>query len=188
MKLLKDAVFVVSTWKCVNLSLYVYHKRLFHNVHIFSYIIKMLQPWQTRIYNATIKIKRICSYQRSKIRLSVRPGQMSLDNQKYWCGCPTDNHKFLCLSCETRPHVPCPKYGQPTSWTDNQKLYPGCPWDNHLFFLNSNTGSYYLGLKKESTFLFLHQEQHQPCTNYVYEQTIAPQMCKISGNVGSSVA
>ena len=124
MKLLKDAVFVVSTWKCVNLSLYVYHKRLFHNVHIFSYIIKMLQPWQTRIYNATIKIKRICSYQRSKIRLSVRPGQpkMSPDNQKYWCGCPTDNHKFSCPSCETRPHLPCSKYGQPKTWTDNQKL------------------------------------------------------------------
>ncbi len=32
--------------------------------------------------------------QRSKIRLSVSPGQpkKSPDNQKYWCGCPTDNH------------------------------------------------------------------------------------------------
>ncbi len=28
---------------------------------------------------------------------------------KYSCGCPTDNHNFLCPSCETRP-------------TDNQKL------------------------------------------------------------------
>ena len=34
--------------------------------------------------------------QRSKFWLSVRPEQpkKSLDNQKYWCGCPTDNNKY----------------------------------------------------------------------------------------------
>ncbi len=56
--------------------------------------------------------------QRSKIWLSVRPGQpkKSPDNQKYWCGCPADNHKFSCPRCETLPHLPCSKY------RDNQKL------------------------------------------------------------------
>ena len=35
--------------------------------------------------------------QRSKFRLSVRQGQPKElpDNQKYWCSCPTDNHKSV---------------------------------------------------------------------------------------------
>ena len=59
-----------------------------------------------------------CLYKRSKIRLSVRPGQpkRSPDNQIYWCGCPTDNHKFSCPSCETLLHLLCFKD------TDNQKF------------------------------------------------------------------
>ena len=58
------------------------------------------------------------SKQRSKFWLSVRPGQPknSPGNQKYRCGCPTDNHKFSCLSSETRPYVACSKS------TDNQNL------------------------------------------------------------------
>ncbi len=62
--------------------------------------------------------------QRSKFWLSVRLGQpkKSPYNQKFWRGCPTDNHKFSCPSCETRPHLPCSKFGQPKTWMDNQKL------------------------------------------------------------------
>ncbi len=43
--------------------------------------------------------------QPSKFWLSVRPGQPKTlpDNQKYWCSCPTDNHKFWRPSCETQP-------------------------------------------------------------------------------------
>ncbi len=52
--------------------------------------------------------------QRSKCWLSVRPGQpkMSPDNQKYWCGCPTDNR----LPAEKLNLI----YLVPS--TDNQKL------------------------------------------------------------------
>ncbi len=46
--------------------------------------------------------------------LSMHPGQpnKSPDNQKIWCSCPTDNHKFWRPSCETQAQ-PC---------MDNQKL------------------------------------------------------------------
>ncbi len=52
---------------------------------------------------SSIGVKRY--KQRSKVWLSVRPGQpqKSPDNQKYWCRCPTDNHKFWRSSCETQP-------------------------------------------------------------------------------------
>ncbi len=65
--------------------------------------------------------------QHSKLWLSMRPEQPKKSpditaNQNYWCGCPTDNHKFSCPSWETRHHLPCSKYGQLKTWTDNQKL------------------------------------------------------------------
>ncbi len=60
--------------------------------------------------------------QRSKFWLSVRPGQLkkSPDNQKYWCGCPTDNYNIfmsqLWNSTPATNGLPCPKY------MDTQKL------------------------------------------------------------------
>ena len=81
--------------------------------------------------------------QRSKFRLSVRPGQLkkSPDNQKYWCSCPTDNHKsvakghlYTCI-----PSTDNQKLGRTTKYW----LWHGCPWDSHLSFLNSNTANAY---------------------------------------------
>ncbi len=46
------------------------------------------------------------AFENAVVNLSVHPGQpkKSPDNQKYWCGCPMNNHKFSCPNSKTRPH------------------------------------------------------------------------------------
>ena len=85
-------------------------------------------------------------HQRTKFCLSVRPRQpqKSSDNQKYWCSCPTDNHKAVVKFTFVRDYLTVPSRDNQNLGQTTRKCYLVACVTTIYFFVNLNTGRHHV--------------------------------------------